>query len=402
MDPSVDQEWPVDEGLRGADRYVFVVTCLYLVPKVLVFHPVLMALQLPALLLARCRVWSFVAPTFKVDRSTCGHRAYVAAAFLLALPALLVVIVSYLLDMVAYYAFSILYCAATCKWKQYGDSCRALQPYRGGPTVCSMGDFFVCMLGATWRQGALEATFMLASMWSMIPWMKYFVHANPFVYPLEERFVQQISTSMQDVSLDDLTSGIDEIIVSTKGGAKLGMKLDAWPFAPHYPYPPPWRRYALGVQAAGSSGLARSFVLTHSTHLGCRHGGDMEPHIRSASCMRPWMRVMLWHNNPYHFFTAWVEANISTGAPSQLDKVRGGEHPMWIVTSHSPWHCSRSGWLTPSSVDAFFDSWLPKVVHAIRERVRGKEAADELQEEVVSKDGVSRPKSRKAVPHVPP
>jgi len=214
MDPSVDQEWPVDEGLRGADRYVFVVTCLYLVPKVLVFHPVLMALQLPALLLARCRVWSFVAPTFKVDRSTCGHRAYVAAAFLLALPALLVVIISYLLDMVAYYAFSILYCAATCKWKQYGDSCRALQPYRGGPTVCSMGDFFVCMLGATWRQGALEATFMLASMWSVIPWMKSFVNANPFVYPREERFVQQISTSMQDVSLDDLTSGIDEIIVS--------------------------------------------------------------------------------------------------------------------------------------------------------------------------------------------
>ena len=44
-------------------------------------------------------------------------------------------------------------------------------------------------------------------------------------------------------------------------------------------------------------------------------------------------QVTLWHNNPFHSCTGWVEFNI------QEDKVDGThryEHPMWLVSSRSP------------------------------------------------------------------
>jgi len=403
QDTTRDQEWHVDENLRGADRYVTAISLLYIVPKTLALHPPLMLLQLPALLLAYCRLCFIKAPTHVVDRSACGHRAYVATAFVLALPALVLIVASYLVDVVAYYFFSVAYCAATCKWKQYRQSCKVLKPYTGGPGIFAIGDFFVGILGVTWRQGPLETTFMLASTWCTQPWIKYFMNVNPWVYPLEERFVTQISTTMRDMPVSEIISSIDDIIVATKAGEDLRKRIDGWYFAPHYPRPPPWRRYAMGIQG-GSHVFNWNLVLffTHSLPLQCRHGDAGPPFVRSNSCMFPWMRVMLWYNNPYHFLTAWVEANIGTGVPSQMDKPRSGEHPMWIVSSHAPSQCSRDALAGVGMIDAFFDAWLPKFVHTIRFLRRGKDAADELYEGVVSKAGVSRPESHKPVPYVAP
>mmetsp|Transcript_12829 Transcript_12829/g.36911 ORF Transcript_12829/g.36911 Transcript_12829/m.36911 type:complete len:160 (+) Transcript_12829:902-1381(+) len=159
----------------------------------------------------------------------------------------------------------------------------------------------------------------------------------------------------------------------------------------------------MGIQGSRIRGkCGTTFYLTHSLHMACRPGVAEEPFVRSTSCMRPWMRVMLWHNNPYHLFTAWVEASISTGSPSQLDKERGGEHPMWIVTSHSPLHCRRSPGPMPPAVDRFFDAWLHELVYALRRRFCGKQAADELYKEVVSEAGVSRLASRETMPFVAP
>ena len=49
-------------------------------------------------------------------------------------------------------------------------------------------------------------------------------------------------------------------------------------------------------------------------------------------------------------FTGYVEASISTGLPQQPDKPRGGEHPMWLLTSRSPLLTARDspvgvGWI---------------------------------------------------------
>jgi hypothetical protein len=62
----------------------------------------------------------------------------------------------------------------------------------------------VCALGHTLRNGTLEFALSFTIMILAVPWLKYFVNANTFVYDLKERFVQQISTSMQDMPIGGL------------------------------------------------------------------------------------------------------------------------------------------------------------------------------------------------------
>ena len=73
---------------------------------------------------------------------------------------------------------------------------------------------------------------------------------------------------------------------------------------------------------------------------------------------------MLWHSNPYHFLTGFVEASITTGEPSETECRFGGEHPMWLVTANSPMLSSRS-FFGPGGIDAFFDRWLPTIVDEV-------------------------------------
>ena len=44
----------------------------------------------------------------------------------------------------------------------------------------------------------------------------------------------------------------------------------------------------------------------------------------------------------------------------------------------------------------FFDEWLPTLVFEIRRLLRGVSFAKELDEGVISKDGISRPAGKKA------
>ena len=168
----------------------------------------------------------------------------------------------------------------------------------------------------------------------------------------------------------------------------MAKRLDLWRFCPHYPYPPPGRRWANGLQAANIV----TFV-THVTHAVAEARGvsEKDQWILSNCTERPVWRVMLWYNNPYHFFTGWVEASITNGEPSQTDKVFGGEHPMWLVSCRSPMLSRRDGQIGPGRIDTFFDEWLPTIVNEVRRLARGAEYAASMHQEVVSKDGLSRP-----------
>ena len=64
---------------------------------------------------------------------------------------------------------------------------------------------------------------------------------------------------------------------------------------------------------------------------------------------------------------------------------------MWLVTSPSPLVSKRGSKVGVGWIDAFFDYWLPSFVDEIRRRIRGPEIAAQMHEEVISKDGVSRP-----------
>jgi hypothetical protein len=315
----------------------------------------------------------------------------------LSLPIILFVVISYLFDCGFYYLFSVLHCFLHCHWAQYRASKRAIEPYRNGPSLIScVKDIFVTVVGQGHRQGIFEMTWLLVNMRLIVPTLKYFVNCNPFIYELDERFVQQISTSMGDMPVKDVSETIRKVISQAKQDTREeAQRIDTWNFVPYYPYPPPHKFWSIGMQVASYFSL-----LVHTTHADVvEEETKSSMFILSNTVERPIYRVMLWYNNPFHFLTGYVEASVSTGGASQADKKYGGEHPMWLVSSNSKALNHRSqGWSGPGYIESFFDRWLPTFVDEVRLRSRGEAIAKDMHEEVVSKDGISRPAGKKSVP----
>eukprot|EP00656_Telonema_subtile_P023478 TRINITY_DN2492_c0_g4_i1.p1 TRINITY_DN2492_c0_g4~~TRINITY_DN2492_c0_g4_i1.p1 ORF type:complete len:739 (+),score=149.23 TRINITY_DN2492_c0_g4_i1:36-2252(+) len=484
-DTSVDlkgEEW-CDESLKGRDTYIWVVTILCLTIKILaLFVPMFMWIMV-----AMCFPYIYArnrkAPVEWVQRG-CKFWCWFTICMAVSFPALIVAFLSLLVDYVFYYIFGFLFTLCTWRWKEYWASEKALDPYRGGPNVLlKLPDIFVCLMGQCQRHGLCGTSYMVVVMFLLMPWLKYFWNVNPWVLDLEERFVQQISTSMEDLVLNQhldterfsseeqydpeseeaihqhlrhhcaATPHLDEhskpisgtyhgrctfdqiehaisdtsrrVISRSRDFAEVRAREDLWNFAPHYPYPPPGRRFAIGMQAGGSGGSPIKFtLLVHTTHASV-HGCDdplciphpqpectcakqtTEQFVLSDSVANPVYRVMLWYNNPYHFLTGFVEASISNGGQSQQNKYLGGEHPMWLVTGHSPLVASRDSMTGVGMIDDFFDGWLPVFVHECRHigttawaranawtrkgaQAIGKAYADRYYQEVVSTDGFSR------------
>ena len=68
-----------------------------------------------------------------------------------------------------------------------------------------------------------------------------------------------------------------------------------------------------------------------------------------------------------------------------------------LVSGRNPMMHNRKGLFGIGMVDSFFDAFLPYFMHALRTINFGKDYADAHHEEVVSKDGISRPKTKTKV-----
>lgn len=404
-DTSKDQDWPLDESCfaKCADMYCLITTGLWLVPKVLIFVIPMLLLELPAFVLLRSYVATLKPGTDKVRRSGRFWMSFVLAS-LLFFPAGILAIVSLMVDYLFYWLFGITFCIFTSRYCAVWRSMKALNPYRNGPWIIShLPDIYVALTGQTARQGIFEIAWSLSNMLLFIPWFKYYVTVNPWLQNLDHRFTSQITTSMSDIApAEHCASILQEIVSRAKHHPGRARKVDLWSFVPHYPSPPPGRRYALGLQQGVryTSPLIQFLLIVHTTHANSCDGNSTEQHVASNSCQLPIYRVILWYNNPYHFLTAWVEASISTGGPSQPEKVDGGEHPMWGVSSASPLAAGRASLTGLGVIDSFFDYWLPVLVHEVRyshHRMAGKshqealQIANDMYQEVHSKDGISRP-----------
>jgi len=398
-DTSVDSAFEVDDSLSGADSYVAYTFKGWLAIKLLIFAVPMLFLQFPSVAISRLYISCLPYGTKTLNRSGVVFNIVLLLSLIFCLPVLLLVLISYAMDCWFYYTFSVLYCVLFCKWPtKYAASQKAIDPYRHGPHLLfNIVDCFVAMIGQGHRQGLFEMTCLLVGMWLFVPTLKYYVNANPIIYNLDERYVQQITTSMADMPVVTVCQTARAIISDAKQpNAEATKRIDEWAFIPHYPYPPGHKEWAVGMQVTSMFSL---FVhVTHADFVAERSRGEKSMYILSNSVERPIYRVMLWYNNPFHLLTGFVEASASNGESSQLDKKGGGEHPMWLVTSHSRGLNDRfKGLSGPGVIDNFFDTWLPTFVHEVRRRVRGLEIADEMREEVISKDGISRPAGREEV-----
>ena len=382
-DTSIDEVWEVDPKLAFNDSYVMFTTKMYLFPKLALLWLPTFLLTLPYASIAHTYGSCLPVPTDHVRRGA-GFHACLLVARLLLIPTFVLGLVSLVLDYVFYYLFGGVFFVLFGSMKQYKASQKVIAPYRGGQILFS--DIFVSSMGQCLRNGTMEHALSFTTMLTVMPWVKYYINANPLIYPLKERFVQQISTSWHDLGPDVAHEKVREIISRSRQEGRLAKRMDMWRFCPHYPYPPPGRRWANGLQAGNIFTL-----LTHVTHAVAEAQGVTDQFVLSNCTERPVWRVMLWYSNPYHFLSGWVEASITNGEPSQKDKVHGGEHPMWLVTAPSPLLSNRDSVTGPGVIDTFFDSWLPVIANEVRRLARGAEYAASMHQEVVSKDGLSRP-----------
>ncbi|CAJ1331735.1 unnamed protein product, partial [Effrenium voratum] len=321
-DTAADQPWAIDESCMAklADTYCLVTTALWMLPKAIIFVLPMLLLNIPSMVVIRCYAGSFKPGTDEVKRS-CGYwLSFLLAAFCY-IPAGILAIVMLWLDYVFYWIFGLVFCLFTFRWCAVWKSMRALDPYRNGPwIILHIPDLYTALIGQTNRQGVFEVTYTLATCLYIMPWLKYYMNCNPWLHNLDHRMVNQISTELAEINpLEHRASIARDIISRTKHKPQRASKLDLWSFVPHYPYPPPGRRYAMGFQQGGT--WPKSFLLmVHTTHANRADGGSTEQMVLSNTCSYPVYRVMLWYNNPYHFYSGWVEAQLTTGGVAQPEK----------------------------------------------------------------------------------
>lgn len=437
----LEKHFPVTvakEDYSGADRYVLATTVGWMLPKLIVFFPVMWLLSCIPMLIARFYISALPEPFDRVPR-TGGFYFWFCLTFILSIPAILVIIVNLVLDSIMYYFFSLIFCTFTWNWATAMKGIEKIRPFRGGPSIImKMPDIFICVMGQSMRQGVLETIYMVSMMWVLMPWLKYYINANPWIYELDYRLVQQISTGMPELgTVDEVAEECRRVISRARHSRERAKRIDLWSFVPHYPYPPADRRWALGMQAGGGAYPGKFTLLVHPTHadskMGCSclntrgverycsrtceeppcpHSGSQEQFVLSNSIARPVYRVMLWYSNPFHFLTGFVEASISTGLPSQPDKMHGGEHPMWLISAKTHLTASRESFTGSGLIDWFFDYWLPVFVHEVRYAMNYRDnlflkkmsstdshtdalkKADAKYQEVSSSDGISAMKSK--------
>jgi len=198
-------------------------------------------------------------------------------------------------------------------------------------------DVVACVIGGMHRQGNCEFFAAWVMMLWLVPAYKTLVLNNFWLFPLEEVFINQWSDPI-DADADGEVDSEDQLhirrslrnqICRAKLRERNRALTDAWPFAGHYPYPPPARasRTAAGLQF--SDGTVLSTMLTHTGHPSdvtdptVRNIAGFEP--RSAEALFGVSCVYLQSWNALHVYTGYVEVNVR--------KDGGCEHPMWLVSA---------------------------------------------------------------------
>eukprot|EP00298_Acanthocystis_sp_HF-20_P012166 c19746_g3_i1.p1 GENE.c19746_g3_i1~~c19746_g3_i1.p1 ORF type:complete len:448 (+),score=136.89 c19746_g3_i1:25-1344(+) len=393
-DTSIDEPWEYSKKDEFVDKYVHAVLKIVFFPKLLIMYPIAFLLMLIPTSIAHIYVTAITDKDGFLDHipRSCSFYIISSVIILLALPVFFVIALSLMLDYFFFFFFGSIYCTFSCRWSNYRRSHEAIAPYRNGPPLLfHIFDIIVASMGMSYRQGYFEFISKFTIMFFLCPWIKYWVVGNEFLFDLGERFITQISAGMPDMTPEQVRDGTLRCISTLENQQTLREQIDQAFFSPHYPFPPPGRCYALGMQQA-----KKTATIVHTTHLYSAEQDKSlpnnlpEPFVFSNSAKIPIYRVMLWYNNPFHVFTGYVEANISNGSPSQLDRDNGVEHPMWLVCGHNRSSADRSSTFSVGYIDKFFDRFLPLLVFMIRSTTLGKEVAIRRHKELLeSKDGQS-------------
>jgi hypothetical protein len=378
-DTSIDAPWWVHRHWSVPDVYTIAIMALFWTPLMFLLWPFFFLFSLPPVGLNLLYISTRVPKVCEViPRDTIEWKMHCLVQFILSLPVQVLAIFTLMYSHVVMTIFGGIFllssslCTRRSATDRFFENLEVIAPHSGGPNLYwHFGDCVAAVAGSVHRQGLLEFTVSFANMFLFNPWIKYWVTGNLYLEDLSERFITQIGEPLK-IGIHEIDTNTIKAISNAKHTEDNRKEIDANSFAPHYPYPPEGRRYAVGMQFAG---LITTFV--HTTHFRSPEIGEEGPIASlSSSCALPIYRVMLWRNNPYHIFTGYVEANVSTGWPSQKKKETGLEHPMWMVNTHNKLAADRKICFSVGWIDTFFDEFIPHLNHFIRLNALGKEAAD--------------------------
>ncbi len=324
-DTSKDTPWGIDD-FSFKDVYVYVTSAIVQIPKILMIPLVSVAL-LPNLLLSK--VLSKTLSKDPIPRNP----LYTGISVLLSIPLIVITCFSLCYDYFFYYLFSGIYWIFSgCKVTQYKRSRLVIDQFVHSNVLNE--DIYYTLVSKVHRQGVLECCLKFTSMILFIPFIKYYVIANPFISELGIRFITQSTEPIQNRSPDEVYEHFKSCVSDAKPNNL--KETDLLSFSPHYPYPPENTDTCMGVQ--NSSVMC---LLVNTTH----YKKDDIPLSNSYSF--PVYKVMLYYNNPFHLYTGHVEANVSD--------TNGIEHPMWLVSGHN--YASAKGRISTQYIDDFFHNF---------------------------------------------
>lgn len=362
----VNKRWVREVGPEAdfKDGFVFVTTVLWLFAKVLLLGlPVALA-SLPPIGSA----WLFA--VVEAQNSQGLHHVEFSLAFvitiLLSMPLLAMALVSLLLDVGLYYLLSVLYCTCSCRWRAMLRGQEVLAPFKHGPSIIwHLPDLFKALAGQCWRHGWPAMLHMVTCTVLFVPFVKYYVNCNPWIYDLKLRKNEQCSeelrsgppTQLAGICCDMLSSPRLPAPMELGERCKLLMRTYAY-MAPFYPRPSLDRRWSLGMQVGGRRYPGRAMLVSHTTHGRSENGGSTEQFAVSSACEAPVYRIMFWYSNPYHLMTGWSELTVSSATPGapRVGEYRL-EHTTLLVSGLTKQTGDRGSWAGTGATLSVAEAW---------------------------------------------
>lgn len=229
------------------------------------------------------------------------------------------------------------------------------------------------VVGEIHRQGLKEFVFGMgveggwAANIAYIPLIKYCWSANPFLYVLDEVFVNEWTPPIKNTSEEDTIDAIKIFVSRFKHPRPERNVIDHVRFAAHYAFGRSIGEKSdsvIGIQFPESSKMIN---MTNTIFVTKDYRNEYS--LEGKNCRSPYGKtgvyvvVLNWLS--HHFLTGYVEVNYRTD--------KGLEHPLWVIVApDNYWSMLSLSW-----VNDLFANFVPDVIEFVE--VFGKDG-DELEE----------------------
>eukprot|EP01041_Mallomonas_annulata_P003719 gene3719-7389_t len=323
---------------------------ILLCPFFLLFFILTYVGNIPILLLVASYSFCVHRPTAVIQRN-CWFYLLSTLCFVVNAPVFFIVSMNVCMMSVLSVILCLPYGLVITGFPQIYQNYKALWPFYSIGTY-SWFDIICVLIGARDRQnsGDLDFLWSYTVMLTFDPFIKWFLITNPYLHKLDERFTNQYTQDLTNLSMATLYNGLKVNVSDAILVERLRSDVDEDVFTAHYQIPPSSRQIqnipTVSFQAPSAMGYQFTNTISHFTCSYHPPKDKFKP--RSATGDTLVYSVVLYYLNPFHFLTGYVEVNLQ---PSHAL-----EHPMWCIHGE---HYTAA--LIYQSVNTLFFQYAPMV-----------------------------------------